>query len=290
MVASTTISETTISSSMRVKPRSPIFSGRSRRLLATCLPILVLRAVERRPVARGEYVVHVLPAPRAGVRPVLVRAHPPLLRACDGIERDAAQELQLPIRRVTRRAHAFDEHLERRWIPFVPGLQLGSGNHPLIRRIFVMVDGRAHLAQRAMQFDFARTLHRDARQRHDRGREDPDQGRDDEQLDERESTIRRSPQGHHRTVIVTGLDCTGTTPPAGPAPVPFTVSVAAPGATASKRTAASSPVPDAPTASPPRVTVKSIRPAAASTCWVKLAFAPPWRMKLPSCTDRTRSW
>ncbi len=46
-------------------------------------------------------------------------------------------------------------------------------------------------------------------------------------------------------------------------------------------------MPDAPVASPARVIVMSTRPGA--ICWVKVAFAPADRMKLPSCTLRTRS-
>src|SRR5436190_6284480 len=75
--------------------------------------------------------------------------------------------------------------------------------------------------------------------------------------------------------------------PPGPLATPLGVSVTVPGATASKRIAASRPVPDAPTTSAPREIVMSIRPPL--TCWLNTADAPPVRMKGPSCTVRTRS-
>src|SRR3990167_2719962 len=76
--------------------------------------------------------------------------------------------------------------------------------------------------------------------------------------------------------------------PPGPVAAPLVVSVVVPGAIASKRTAARSPVPDAPVESPARVSVMSIRPAL--VCWVKTTSMPPVRMKLPCCADRTRSF
>src|SRR5204862_5951071 len=86
--------------------------------------------------------------------------------------------------------------------------------------------------------------------------------------------------------IVTGLNCRPIAVPPGPVAAPLSVSVTDPGATASNNTTASRPVPDAPIASAPREIVMSTRPLPA--CWVKLALTPPVRMKLPSCTARTR--
>lgn len=86
--------------------------------------------------------------------------------------------------------------------------------------------------------------------------------------------------------MVTGWNCKPIAVPPGPMPVPFNVSVTLPGATASKTIAASRPVPDAPVASALRVIVMSTRPPV--DCWMKLALAPADRMKLPSCTLRTR--
>ena len=76
--------------------------------------------------------------------------------------------------------------------------------------------------------------------------------------------------------------------PPGPVAVPLVVSVAAPGATASNRIAASKPVPEAPVASAARASVISTR--LPLTCWLNATFTPPARMKLPSCTVRTRSF
>src|ERR1700676_2289669 len=86
---------------------------------------------------------------------------------------------------------------------------------------------------------------------------------------------------------VTGLNWRPITVPPGPVAAPLSVNVTVPGAMASNRIADSSPVPDAPVASPARAMVMSTRPALA--CCVNVAFAPPDRMKLPSWTLRTRS-
>jgi hypothetical protein len=87
-------------------------------------------------------------------------------------------------------------------------------------------------------------------------------------------------------VTLTGVNCNPIGVPPGPVAVPLTVNVAAPGANASKSTAARRPVPVAPVASPARAIVMSIRPGL--TCWANVALAPPDRMKLPSCTTRGR--
>jgi hypothetical protein len=89
------------------------------------------------------------------------------------------------------------------------------------------------------------------------------------------------------TATVTGRNCSPIDVPPGPVPTPLAVNWDVPGAMASKTTAANNPVPDAPVASAERVIVMSMRPGAASC--VNVAFAPPSRMKLPSCTLRTRS-
>src|SRR5438034_2252231 len=74
--------------------------------------------------------------------------------------------------------------------------------------------------------------------------------------------------------------------PPGPVAAPLGASVTAPGATASNRTEARRPVPEAPMASAPRDIVMSIRPPLA--CCVNVALVPPVFMKLPSSTARTR--
>ena len=75
-------------------------------------------------------------------------------------------------------------------------------------------------------------------------------------------------------------------PVGGLAATPLTVSGDVPEAIASNWIAASRPDPDAPTASPGRTNVKSIRPVAASVFGVNTTLALPWRRKLPSCTVR----
>ena len=76
--------------------------------------------------------------------------------------------------------------------------------------------------------------------------------------------------------------------PPGPVAVPLSDNVTLPGAIASNCSAASNPVPDAPVASLARTSVMSIR--LLFTCWENVTFAPPTRMKLPSWTERTRSF
>ena len=88
-------------------------------------------------------------------------------------------------------------------------------------------------------------------------------------------------------LTVTGLNCSPMGVPPGPEADPLADNVAAPGATASKMTAPNRPVPVAPVASDERMTVISTRPG--DTCCVKVALAPPDRMKLPSFTARTCS-
>src|SRR5215471_19221362 len=75
------------------------------------------------------------------------------------------------------------------------------------------------------------------------------------------------------TVTVTGRNCRPIAVLPGPVADPLMLNVAVPGATASKRIAASRPVPDTPVASALRENVMC---------------TPPERRKLPSCTVRTR--
>src|SRR5215213_5260718 len=88
MPARMMISVITMSSSIIVKPLR-------RRSLATLIPIAVFRAIESRTLVLGIHVVHVLAAPRRGVRFVLVGAQAPIVGAGRGIDRNAAQEFQL---------------------------------------------------------------------------------------------------------------------------------------------------------------------------------------------------
>jgi hypothetical protein len=90
------------------------------------------------------------------------------------------------------------------------------------------------------------------------------------------------------TLTVTGRNCSPIAVPPGPVAAPLSVSVAGPGAIASNRIAASTPVPEAPVVSAARVSVMSIRPPVA--CWLNTGVTPPLRMKLPCCTARTRSF
>src|SRR5687767_6996989 len=77
-------------------------------------------------------------------------------------------------------------------------------------------------------------------------------------------------------------------PPSGVLATPLVWMTELPGPTASNRSAARSPAPEAPTWSPVRAIAMSTRPAAASIRGVKLVITPPWRMNVPSCTVRTR--
>src|SRR5258705_3411659 len=94
----------------------------------------------------------------------------------------------------------------------------------------------------------------------------------------------------YRTVTAgTGVSCSDAAAPPGAVAVPVTAMFAVPPPTASNSTAASSPVPATPVASVVRTIAMSMRPVAASTICVNVACAPPARMKLPSCTARTRN-
>src|SRR5262249_17869723 len=99
-----------------------------------------------------------------------------------------------------------------------------------------------------------------------RRRQDEDDSRHDQELDERvaarpvKSDVRSRAQDLHDgyycwTVIVTGVNRSPIGVPPGPVAVPLGVIVAAPGAIASKSTAARRPVPDAPVASAARTSV-----------------------------------
>ena len=90
-------------------------------------------------------------------------------------------------------------------------------------------------------------------------------------------------------MTVTGLNCSGIEVPSGVVAVPLTLKLVLPGAIASKRIDASSPEPEAPTASLTRVMTMSTRPAAGSIRGVNEVATPPWRMKLPSCTVLART-
>src|SRR2546428_11751023 len=79
----------TISSSISVKPRS------WRKVSASPLPVLVLRAVQSFAGGRGVHVVDVLVSPGGRVGLVLVGAHAPVLRLGHRVEGDAPQELDL---------------------------------------------------------------------------------------------------------------------------------------------------------------------------------------------------
>src|SRR5436190_9563191 len=89
-------------------------------------------------------------------------------------------------------------------------------------------------------------------------------------------------------LTVTGAKRRPIAVPPGPVADPLSDRVAAPGAIASKSTAASSPTPDAPVESAARVSVMSMR--FPLTDCAKTTLMPPARMKLPSCTVRTRSF
>src|SRR6185503_6298236 len=143
------------------------------------------------------------------------------------------------------------------------------------------------------------------RQRQHRRREDQQDRDDDDQLDEGVAfellqrillgswplEVGSSPE-HVRYLTFTagaGATCSEAPPPPGAVAVPVTERLAAPAPTASNSTAASSPVPETPVASPARTIAMSMRPVTGSTICVKAACAPPARMKLPSWTARTRT-
>src|SRR5688500_16676707 len=124
MAARIEIIEMTTSSSMSVNPCSPrltivrvravhmIFSIltdglRLSQEAVSCLPVLVLRAVERRCRRLGVDVEDVLPTPRGGVGLVLIRAQAPLRGPRNRIDRHLAQELELAPGLVVDDADAF---------------------------------------------------------------------------------------------------------------------------------------------------------------------------------------
>src|SRR5262245_7833606 len=269
IVARTTISVITTSSSIIVKPLALVTEG---------LPVFVFRSIERCTAGSRVDVENVLAAPLRRVGLVLVRAHAPLGAARHRIDRDTAQKLELAARRIVRRRYAVDEHLKIGRIVLAADLDVERSDLPEVRGVLVLVDGRAHLPERAPELRLARARRRHLREGHDRRREDDDDRRHDEQLDERVPTLRN--QELHCTVTVTGLKRRPIAAPPGPVAVPLSVSVAAPGAIASKSTAASTPVPDAPVASAARVSEMSIR--LPFTCWLTVTGTPPARRKLPS--------
>ena len=77
------------------------------------------------------------------------------------IDRNLAQELQLPAGRVVRRRHALDERLEIRRVAFVARLELESAGFALIGRVLELVDRCPHLPQRASQLRFPLPLRGD---------------------------------------------------------------------------------------------------------------------------------
>ncbi len=71
--------------------------------------------------------------------------------------------------------------------------------------------------------------------------------------------------------------------------MPVSAIIVVPGAIASKRSAASSPAPEAPVWSPARAIAMSTRPALGSGLGTNDAVTPPCRMNVPSWTVRRRS-
>src|SRR5688572_9350886 len=94
IVARIMISAITTISSMSVQPPS-LSRRRAWRMtsadMGTYLPVLVLRAVERRAFRLGVDVEHVLPAPHLAVRLILVRPLAPVGRIREGIEGNSAE-------------------------------------------------------------------------------------------------------------------------------------------------------------------------------------------------------
>src|SRR6185503_8265935 len=308
MPARMTISAITIISSMRVNParlRTDAPAKRRAREPTHDLPVTVLGAVERSRTALGKHVEHVLPAPRRRVRLVLVRPQAPLHAVGHRVDRNPPQVFELAAGRVVGRRHALDERLEIRRIAFVVGLQLRRRNLPDVDGVLELVDRHPDLAQFAAELHFALPLRRHLRQRQHRRREDQQDRDDDDQLDEGVAfellqrillgswplEVGSSPE-HVRYLTFTagaGATCSEAPPPPGAVAVPVTERLAAPAPTASNSTAASSPVPETPVASPARTIAMSMRPVTGSTICVKAACAPPARMKLPSWTARTRT-
>src|SRR6185503_4113694 len=216
IVARMTISETTTSSSIIVKPRSsgahwsmreleswwfecteppawrtpqrpfnsplPEFNNSS--FVNGALPVPVLGAVERSALERGVDVEDVLPAPARRVGLVLVGSHPPFGGVRHRIDRDPAQELELPAGGVVRGADPIHQDLEIRGIAFAADLDVERANLAEIGGVLVFVDRRAHLAQRPPQLGLARALRGHLGERHDRRRQNRDQRRHHQHLDE----------------------------------------------------------------------------------------------------------
>src|SRR5665213_121276 len=73
------------------------------------LPVGVSRAIRRFVIALRVYVKYILAAPAGAFRIVLHTAQTPFPLPRHGIDRDAAQELELRIRRLPRTLHAIHQ-------------------------------------------------------------------------------------------------------------------------------------------------------------------------------------
>src|SRR5688572_13880426 len=116
-LARITISASTTINSMMVKPR---------------LPVLILRAIERRSSRRRVHVEHILATPRRRIRVVLIRSLAPLRRLGHRVDRNPPEELDLAAGDIVGCRHSLDQRLEGLRVAFAAGLDLEWRNLPEI--------------------------------------------------------------------------------------------------------------------------------------------------------------
>src|SRR5262245_49164593 len=122
------ITTITITISMKVNP--------ARR---KALPLTVFRPIECGCRRLGEHVEDVLTSPDAGVRLVLIRAHPPLGRVGHRVDRDAAEELEL-LSRSPYLVHPLHQNLELLRVALASELDVGPSDLAHVDGAFVLVD------------------------------------------------------------------------------------------------------------------------------------------------------
>src|SRR4029078_7138251 len=118
MLARITMSDITIISSMSVNPGTRGSGFRTR-----CLPVTVLRPIQRGTAALRIHVEHVLPAPTRRIRFVLIGPQPPLGVVGHRIARNGAEEFELAAGRVVCDGYSVHELVEIRRIALVIGAQ-----------------------------------------------------------------------------------------------------------------------------------------------------------------------
>src|SRR5215471_3008028 len=152
MLASTTISDITTITSMRVNPRAlnRITRNPDRPTIAL-LPVSVLCAIQPGALALRKHVEHVLATPRCGVRFVLIRTKTPVGAVGHRVDRNMSQIFELSAGRVVGHRDAIHQHVQIRWVPFVFRPQLGGRNLAGVDRILELVNRGTHFTQVAAQ-------------------------------------------------------------------------------------------------------------------------------------------